>query len=63
MAFPQATGPGRASPVPAVTFSTFHAPYAGKFVGAVSRIYTPSVAFALTPGARHFLFPTQRQGL
>jgi hypothetical protein len=31
---PQAAGPGRASPVPAATFRTFHAPYAGRFLGA-----------------------------
>ena len=28
------TGPGRAPPVPAATFQTFHAPYAGRFLGA-----------------------------
>src|ERR1019366_72568 len=27
-------GPGRASPVPIATFSTFHAPYAGRFLRA-----------------------------
>ena len=30
----QATGPGRASPVPVVTFCTFHAPYAEEFLTA-----------------------------
>ena len=34
-AFPQATGPGRASPVPAVTIRTFRAPYAGESLAAV----------------------------
>jgi len=32
--FAQATGPGRASPVPVVTIWTFHAPYAGGFLAA-----------------------------
>jgi hypothetical protein len=31
---PQATGPGRASPVPAVTIDTFRAPYAGESFAA-----------------------------
>ena len=31
---PQVTGPGRASPVPAATISTFRAPYAGEFLMA-----------------------------
>ena len=31
---PQATGPGRASPVPAATLDTFRAPYAGEFLTA-----------------------------
>ena len=31
---PQATGPGRASPVPAITIWTFRAPYAGGFLTA-----------------------------
>jgi hypothetical protein len=31
---PQPAGPGRASPVPAVTFCTFHALYAGEFLTA-----------------------------
>lgn len=39
-------GPGRASPVPAVTFSPFHAPYAGGFLDAArsgsSRLPWPS---------------------
>ena len=30
----QTTGPGRASPVPAATIRTFHALYAGEFLGA-----------------------------
>ena len=33
-AHPQAAGPGRASPVPAVTIDTFRAPYAGEFLAA-----------------------------
>jgi len=31
---PQATGPGRASPVPAATLDTFRAPYAGESLTA-----------------------------
>lgn len=31
---PQAAGPGRASPVPAVTVETFRAPYAGESLAA-----------------------------
>jgi hypothetical protein len=34
VAYPQATGPGRASPVPAATLDTFRAPYAGEFLTA-----------------------------
>ena len=37
----QATGPGRASPVPAATISTFRAPYAGRFLRTRSRISRP----------------------
>jgi hypothetical protein len=31
---PQATGPGRASPVPAATLDAFRAPYAGESLAA-----------------------------
>ena len=37
----QTAGPGRASPVPAATFSTFRAPYAGRFLRTRSRIKRP----------------------
>ena len=37
----QAAGPGRASPVPAATFSTFRAPYAGRFIGAAIQALHP----------------------
>jgi hypothetical protein len=37
----QTVGPGRASPVPAATFSTFRAPYAGRFLRTRSRIKRP----------------------
>src|SRR3974390_2124662 len=40
-AFPQATGPGRASPVPAVTLDTFRAPYAGQSLTAALPGTTP----------------------
>ena len=40
-AFRRATGPGRASPVPAITIRTFHAPYAGEFFGAVIQALHP----------------------
>src|SRR5215472_6720092 len=43
---PQCPGPGRASPVPATAFRTFHAPYGGGFLGAAlpgsSRLPWPS---------------------
>ena len=38
---PQTAGPGRASPVPVATFSTFHAPYAGRSFGAALPGSTP----------------------
>jgi hypothetical protein len=44
----QATGPGRASPVPAVTFSTFRAPYAERFIRTRSRISRPFHGLAVT---------------
>src|SRR3954465_5993980 len=37
----QSAGPGRASPVPAATFSTFHAPYAGRSLGAAIQALHP----------------------
>jgi hypothetical protein len=57
----QAAGPGRASPVPIATFSTFHAPYAGRSSGLQSRIYTPSMAFAVNTAARLLLTPRKRR--
>ena len=47
LSFPMPVHPG-APPVPAATFRTFHAPYAGRFLGAASRLFTPSMAFART---------------
>ena len=38
---PQTTGPGRVSPVPAVTIRTFHALYAEEFFGAAIPGSTP----------------------
>jgi hypothetical protein len=38
---PQPTGPGRASPVPAATFCTFRALYAGEFLGAALQALHP----------------------
>src|SRR5205085_57244 len=38
---PQAAGPGRASPVPAVTIQTFRALYAGEFFGAALQALHP----------------------
>lgn len=47
---PQTRGPGRASPVPATTFRTFHAPYGGGFLGAAppgsSRLPWPSPCYS-----------------
>ncbi len=40
-AFRRATGPGRASPVPAITIRTFHALYAEEFIGAALPGSTP----------------------
>lgn len=40
----QMTGLGRVSPVPAATFDTFHAPYAGEVLGTcISRSSVPSI--------------------
>jgi hypothetical protein len=59
---PQVIGPGRASPVPAATFDTFRAPYAGESLGTcTSRSSALSMAFALMEGARHSLIPTRRR--
>jgi hypothetical protein len=56
--YPQATGPGRVSPVPAATIDTFHAPYAGEFLGTcISRSSVPSMAFTVISAARHSLHP------
>src|SRR4051794_25481316 len=38
---PQAAGPGRASPVPVATIRTFHALYAGEFLGAAIQALHP----------------------
>jgi hypothetical protein len=59
---PGAVGPGRVSQVPVVTLSAFRAPYAGRFLGAASRLFTPSMAFAVTIAARLLLFPTLTGG-
>jgi hypothetical protein len=56
---PQTTGPGRASPVPAATIRTFRALYAGESLEAASRIFTSSVAFAVTDAARLSLSPAR----
>ena len=58
MTYPQVTGPGRASPVPAATLDTFRAPYAGEFLTAAlpgsSPLPWPSPRFR---EARHSLCP------
>jgi hypothetical protein len=57
-AFRSTPGPGRASPVPAATFSAFHAPYAGRsFGGCASTLFTPSMALAVLTAARLLLSP------
>ena len=48
----RARRPGRASPVPAATVSTFRVPYAGESLAAASRINTASMAFAVSCAAR-----------
>jgi len=54
------TGPGRVSPVPRSTLSTFRALYAGRFLGAaLPSSSTPSLAFAQSDGAR-LLAPVAR---
>src|ERR1700691_3619240 len=59
---PQAAGPGRASPVPAVTIDTFRAPYAGEFLTAAppgsSPLPWPSPRFR---EARHSLARPERR--
>ena len=55
-------GPGRVSQVPVATLSTFRAPYAGRSLGAATRFFTPSVAFAVTTAARLLLSPTLTGG-
>jgi len=54
----QIVEPGRASPVPAATVDTFHAPYAGEFLGTcISRSSVPSMAFTVISAARLSLHP------
>jgi len=38
---------------------TFRAPYAEEFIGAASRLLTPSMAFTVKHAARHSLYPPQ----
>jgi hypothetical protein len=54
-------GPGRASLVPIATFSTFHAPYAGRFIRAAIQALHPSMAFAVNAAARLLLTPRKRR--
>lgn len=58
--FPQVAGPGRASPVPAVTIRTFRTPYAGEFFDACTfRSSASSMAFTVMLAARHSLCPPE----
>jgi hypothetical protein len=55
---PQAAGPGRASPVPAVTIRTFHALYAEEFFGAAIQALDPF--HGLHPTGRGSALPDTR---
>src|SRR5690606_31871399 len=62
--YPQAAGPGRASPVPAATIDAFRAPYAGEsLAAALPGFYIASMAFAPTPRGSALPRPTPSGGL
>src|SRR5882724_4873684 len=58
--FPQPAGPGRASPVPARRLLSVPSPIRREVPGGcASRLFTPSVAFAVNSAARLLLFPSR----